>query len=423
MNVVTLHVLRSQHSADFGLLRLAAPALEPEARLVVFEGLPPAPVSPSPHLAPVVLQGDLDGHRVYAEQLFEGVLLSEIEPPPSLAAWIGSGLLAGLRALHQAGVIHGRVAGDRVQLGTDGSIVLFGRGRVGGSPAHDRLGAQEVLADLGMTMDPETDLESLHTRLRATSDPSDGQALAALVQAALPPVTVQSHAHVQIGPTPDSLDEVQPDLGPDESTSPGLLDRWAVTTHHDTDEHTAELTGSASGSSSPLTLTLWTALAAPPEHPPPADRFDAIQGEPSRGLRALLVAEPPDSLPGLASGRVQPFLLGMEEQSITDSGEDGFTEELTPADDDGDTAIYDLRERELLEAIRKADARTRIADLEARVSDAERRAIEAERRARAAEEAVGASRNPGLGAFLRVEVFVAVAIVVLMVWLAWRALG
>ena len=442
MNVVTLHVLKDRPSADFGMVRVAAPALDPDARVVVFDGLPPDPIPTSPHVAPVVLQGDVDGHRVYAERVPVGLGLHELELPPSMAPWIGAGLLAALAHLRQCGLVHGRVAADRVQVGMDGSIVLFGRGRVGGTFERDRAGADDILAVLDLTADSEVDLDDVLTHLRSAADPSDGQALGAIVRKLHKDLTVLDQIHIQVGPTPDSLDEIQPDLGPDRAHEPGLLDRWSVTTHHGGSlEHTDELTGSVPHSSSPLALTLWTALAAPVQHAPPDDRFSAVDGEPSRGLRALLVEEPPDTLPGLLGGAVPAFLLDAD---VSLDDDDDTTEDtpysgISPLDDeeeDGDTAVYDMRDMALSEAIRKADRLTTIADLEARISDAERRAREAERRARAAEQEARflatdrvftppteESETRGLSAFLRVEVFIVAALVLLMAWLVWMAFG
>jgi len=196
---------------------------------------------------------------------------------------------------------------------------------------------------------------------------------------------------MHIGPTPDSLDEVVPDFGPDAARGTGLLDRWAVTTSGGQAEHTDELTGSVASSTSPLVLTLWTALAAPPEHTPPADRFQKVAGQPSRGIRALLVQEPPDSLPAMIGGAIQPFLMEMPEHTseptpITVEATD--PEYTFSGDDDPATAVYHLRDLEVKSVIQEADQRTTLADLRARISEAERRAQQAERRARAAEAEV-----------------------------------
>ena len=128
MNVVTLHVLKDRPSADFGMVRVAAPALDPDARVVVFDGLPPDPIPTSPHVAPVVLQGDVDGHRVYAERVPVGLGLHELELPPSMAPWIGAGLLAALAHLRQLGEL--RVQEDRHRLAGAHVHALEGKERL-----------------------------------------------------------------------------------------------------------------------------------------------------------------------------------------------------------------------------------------------------------------------------------------------------
>lgn len=424
MNVITLHVLSTCQSADFGLQRLAAPALEPDARVMVFEGLPPQSAPIHPTLAPVVLQGDLDGHRVYAEQVPDGVLLSEITPPASLISCIGLSVLEAVLALLDAGLLHGRIHRDRVIIGTEGEVVLFGRGRIGGSPDHDMEGAAQLLAELGMTIERDADIRAVYSNQRVAADPTDRQALASLVRKGRPEPEVASHVHLRVGPTPDSLDEVQPNLGPDEATGPGLLDRWAIAST-DGEEYTAELTGSIGETTSPLTLTLWTALAAPSEHVPATDRFEGVAGEASRGLRALLVAEAPDSLPGLGGSSVTPFLMEVDPDTDNDF-EDSDDTHPDVTDEDGDTAIYDTRDRELQEAIRKSDARTRIKELQAQVDDAEKRAYEAELRAEAAEREARQSPSPPppAGSFPRTEWImgaVLIGLIGLVAWLAWLA--
>ncbi|MFK7930194.1 MAG: hypothetical protein AB8H79_18545, partial [Myxococcota bacterium] len=108
-------------------------------------------------------------------------------------------------------------------------------------------------------------------------------------------------------------------------------------------------------------------------------------------MRALLVQEPPDSLPAMIGGAIQPFLMEMPEHT---SEPTPITVEVTDpeytfsGDDDPATAVYHLRDLEVKSVIKEADQRTTLADLRARVSEAERRAQQAERRARAAEAEV-----------------------------------
>lgn len=387
MNVVTLHVLSSGPSADFGLVRLAAPALEPQARVLLFDGLPPPPLPDIPGIAPVVLQGDVDNHRAYAEQITEGVTIKRLSVPAEVRAWVGKHLLDALLALHAAGQSHGLVSADRVLLGVDGSVTLFGRGRVGGSAEHDLKAATGLLSRIGIELNGR-DLTAARRALEGRIAEEDAEILGAVVADNLPEQSIVDQVYVHVGPTPDSLDEVVPDFGPDKADGRGLLDRWSVTTHAGQDEATDELTGSAASSTSPLALTLWTSLAAPPAHRPPPDRFDKVAGQPSRGMRALLIEEPPDSLPAMVGGAIDPFLLQMPEPTMepTPVTIELTDPELTPArDEDPATAVYHLRDLELRSVIEEADTKTVLADLRARISEAEERASQAERRARAAE--------------------------------------
>jgi hypothetical protein len=432
VNVVTLHILQAEPSADFGLLRIAAPALEPGARVVLWEGLPPEPAPDSACLAPVVLQGDLDGHRAYAERIPAGARLHELpRVPDPLRPVVAVGLLEAVLDLHARRRVHGTICKERVVLGDQGEVVLIGRGRAGGSPEHDASALRRVLAELGIeTAGALSDLIEDHRELL----PRDAHAaLGAWVRSHRPaPTTLLDQVLLHVGPTPDSLDEVVPDLGPDAAEEPGLLDRWAVRTGNGDDEHTAELTdgaASAVGGPPPLALSLWTRLAAPPEHRAPGDRFRNVEGEPSRGLRALLLEEAPDSLPALVGGDVGAFVLDYVEthedgsHADFDLSDPEITDDL--ADSDGDTAVYDTRELSLRNAIRRADSRSTRTQLEARMADAERRAHQAEHRAATAEGEVQTLRSgtPGAasGIILRWDIVVLVAVLagtlLMLVWL------
>lgn len=437
MNVVTLHILHAEPSADFGLLRLATPALDPEARVVLWEGLPPSPPIEDPCLAPVVLQGDVGGQRVYAEQVPTMVRLADVDISPGIAGWVGQQLVSALLALHGAGRVHGSVDAHRVFLGTEGQVVLAGSGRQGGSEAHDLGALVQLLHGLGLPITPSLSVREIARQLPL--DTPDASLLGQRVRARIghrPPVIGQ--VYVQVGPSPDSLDEVVPDLGPDGTDGEGLLDRWSVRTSSSGEltydpTGATERTDAGAGASSPLALTLWTRLAAPPEHTPPRDRFEGVMGEASRGLRALLLEEAPDSLPALLGGDVGPFLLDPSESSEDDleSVTDNFDLEITPGldpdmDEDGDTAVYTLHEELLARAVRKADAQTALADLEARITEAEQRAEQAERRARLAEERAHAPHGTDQAywrVFTKPEVLIAIVLAGLLVYLLTRLLG
>ncbi|MFT7520084.1 MAG: hypothetical protein ACI9MC_002228, partial [Kiritimatiellia bacterium] len=227
MNVITLHVLHSEPSNDFGELRIAAPGLDRDARLAVWEGLPPPHMADQAEIAPVVFQGDLLGHRAYAERMPRGLRLTDLRLPSTLLPAVALAVYRALSALHRAGQIHGHLTRDRVVLGDDGGVVIIGRGRRGGTARLDMEDYLELFAELGLHLERET----LEIELTSRDGSHDAEALGTLVNERAdshPPVLEQLVLHV--GPSADdSLDEVVPYLGPEYSDEVGLLDRWAVT--------------------------------------------------------------------------------------------------------------------------------------------------------------------------------------------------
>ena len=121
---------------------------------------------------------------------------------------------------------------------------------------------------------------------------------------------------------------------------------------------------------------LWTTLAAPAQQPCPPDRFAEVAGEPSRGIRALLADEAPDTLPALIGGDIPAFLLSETDQDadpIAPLGVGAAYGSDTLHDTDGDTAIYDTRSPSMDRAMREAAVEGQLAALEARLAEAEQR--------------------------------------------------
>ena len=433
VNVVTLHVLHSEPSNDFGDLRIAAPGLDRTERVAVWEGLPPPPIAEHPSIAPVVLQGDLDGHRAYAERMPQGLRLTDIKLPRSLLPVVALAVFRALDALHAKNLIHGHLTPGRVSLGHDGSVMVIGRGRRGGSALHDLQAAADLFDELGLYTEPDVALQELE----AAVTPADVQALATLVQeVGTSQLPVLEQVLMQVGPSPDdSLDEILPDIGPDRGDEVGLLDRWAVTTSARGADFTADLTdadlGAGGSGAQQLSVTLWTRLAARREHTAPMDRFAAVHGEPSRGLRALLADEPQEGLPAMMLADVGTFLLN--EAPDTEVPDVQYALEFSEThssmgDEDGDTAIYNINRVELAAALHRTDLPDAMAALEARLQQTERRLAETERHMRdRADELRRQDRTSDgqphpLAGFLRVEVFVAATLAGLLVWLLLQAM-
>lgn len=123
-----------------------------------------------------------DGRPWIVMELIRGLALSDVldaEGPltPQRAAHIGAEILAGLRAAHEAGVLHRDVKPGNVLIGNDDRVVLsdFGIATVEGSSnltmTGELIGSPEFLAPeraLGRTPGPESDLWSLGVLLYAT---------------------------------------------------------------------------------------------------------------------------------------------------------------------------------------------------------------------------------------------------------------
>jgi hypothetical protein len=410
MSLLPLHVLHAEPSADFGELRLASQPGEGGSRWIVWDGLPPPAAGSSPFVAPVALSGEIDGKLAYAELVPRGVRLSDTALPAALSPFVAAGVVEAVEALHDLGLTHGRIDADRVLLGSDGRVVLFGRGRRPAHPDDDHAALLALLASLGIRA-PDATLRAVREALSGGSAPEDREALAAFVAVQLPtPTPPLAVLHLRTGPSDDSLDEILPDIGSDPVEERGLLDPQTSPSGTGDPEPTAELTlGSAqAGGAPPMALSLWTRLAAPPRHTPPPDRFRECAHLPFEGLRALLLAEGPEAVPTLIGGDVGPFLtLGADAEPSGAWPPALVDGETTPGPGDGDTAIDGLRPRE--RSVDDATTDARFAALEARLAAAERR------------DRPGAP-SPWSG-FFRVEVVIAAILGALVTWLLSRAFG
>lgn len=324
---VAFHVLQ-RRTGEGEPLALASPSVSPGERVVLWHGLPPIPVQAEESaLAPVVLQGEVDGRLAYVEQVPRGVTLSGVidRVPVDLWPFIAKRVVDALVALHGQHQVHGGVSRDRVVLGVHGEVVLFGRGRCGGMPRLDVLDALELLPDL-VQLTAVRAAEAAE-RLAALSPPDAEERLAELISAwaVVGPTVVDQVVLAVVGET----DEVVPDIGPDSGSGGGILDRWGATA---TSTAGAEDTATMSGGedlSQDLAVTLWGRLAGPRRSGGGPERFEAVQGVPSRGLRTILAEEPPDPMPAPLVGELgEPIFEDGLGQSVRSSGRvDGLEDE------------------------------------------------------------------------------------------------
>lgn len=283
MNIVVLHVYTWDPE---GTHAIAAPGLAPEERVVLWYGLPPPEAPEHPGLAPVVLAGQVDHRMAYMERLPPGGLLPRMRLPPGAIARVHDELLLAVRALHRAGLVHGAIREDRVWIGVNGEVILFGRGRWGGTPEDDIACVERVFPRTEQPMSAAALGQRVESRL------SSGTVTPVLEQIALT---------IGLRSSEDAADEVVPDIGPDPGRD-GILDRWGVNTSTSTggsdhSEPTPEVTADGRGPTVRLHQDFWQNLANPAPVAPP-ERFAAVDGQPSRALRALVAEEPPEPLPG-----------------------------------------------------------------------------------------------------------------------------
>ena len=207
-----------------------------------------------------------------------------------------------------------------VVLGCDGDVVLIGRGRRGSS-REDDLAAVERLA-------PRAGLEA-----------GSRAELARWVCTRWVPESVLFELEIQAEQTVH-LDEVVPDIGPDPDAARGLLDGWATTTSSGSrGEVTAEVTDTGSNTRR-LAMLLWARMVSGGDGPQP-ERFVQVDGQPSRGIRALVTELGLDPVP-VALGIGPGVLVSGISSAGADTEDPTLTlpyEELASFEDPEDTAI------------------------------------------------------------------------------------
>jgi len=307
VRAVGLRLFPLRVGSALGDVQLAAPARSSEERVVLWHGLPPAPVPEHPGVAAVVLEGEIDGRRTYAEQVPRGVRPAEHALPHDLAPYVVARILEAVHFLHEAGQVHGSVGSERVVLGVRGEVVLFGRGRQGGRDRMDLVATLSLYPDGAEMTLLERDALQIAERIDQDAPADAREQLGAWVRGVVQDAPVIEQVVLTSGErAEDGVDEIVPDLGPDAEGS-GILDRWSLSTTPGLTP--GEVTDEWSSTQPALGVSLWNRLSAPPEHPPPPDRFAAVQGKPSRALAGLLAEEPPDVLPGPLVGAVPPFVV------------------------------------------------------------------------------------------------------------------
>jgi hypothetical protein len=303
VRAITLHLFRSPDEVGISDVLLAAPGQSPEERVALWSGVPPR-VPADDRLAPVVLVGEIDGRPMYAEKLPRGPLLSELEVPEALRSYVLAEVLQAVHALHQGGTAHGGVGASAVVLGEDGRVVLAGAGRQGGRETLDLFAALTLFPSMSDVTLHDAEVAGLIEEMRARAHEHAQEELALFVlRQALEPVVV-AQAVLLVGANEDAVDEIVPDLGPERTDSHGILDRWAVTTTTGGD-----VTEEVSATSPGLAVTLWNRLLAPPEHPPPPDRFAQVEGKPSRAIIGLLTEQHPEILPLPVAAGIGAFVV------------------------------------------------------------------------------------------------------------------
>jgi hypothetical protein len=299
----SFHVLRRIDRTAAGPVFEAAPATDPDMRVTVWSGeAPNVPIGVHPVFAMPIGRGRNERQPLWVEDRPPGCLLSDISPPLPLydAARIVSQVAEGLVALHKRGHAHGSVSESRIVLDRDGSPVLIGAGVVSGSPGHDlssviglfgRLAPEVTLVEVESMSDFAANLRELALNAdrseacpipESTSNEHGPRDEATTILLALEPLGF--------------TDEVQVDLGPDESER-GLLDRWSNT--QSLDDLTGDQTESISttelaAQARRLLLQRVRDLYATPDL---ADRFAANEGTACAPIRAQIADEPLDALP------------------------------------------------------------------------------------------------------------------------------
>lgn len=301
------------------VLELADPDDDNE-RFTLWPGLPPPEGPLHPSLAPRILSGRAQGEPVWLEARPRGAPLNSIaaQLEPGQVALILLDCCEGLVALHDAGRVHGDIKSKRVVLDEGGYATLVGVGQRQAHPEEDlaaliRMGRTVIGAEPGLLL-PEVAPASAGSlcqileeqlvghdedRLRAALAAHSARGLAPIPEEPTLLQVVVEHTQGARG----RVDELLPILGP-ETERTGSHISWSSSAGEVTRESTVEATQAASEGTGELpsfadqlgrrTQIFARILAPMPQAT--AGRFEAREGQPSRAIRALLLAGPLDPL-------------------------------------------------------------------------------------------------------------------------------
>lgn len=283
--------------------------------VMLWTGAPPPRRPEHPGLTGVLDRGLLDGLPAWLEARPSGPALDQLAPKLHAAdlALVLIEVDHALQALHQTGLHHGSLEANQVVVGPDGKPVLMGAGRFqAGSKDRDLQALTRLLRETWPVGHPRPKLSRQNSLGQALSDwlateyPSaDSTRLAELAKEWTP------------GPLGDPLpwqstgfDEVSLDLGPDRSSSGGLLDFWS-TNRSRSGAHTAAVEGTLPEKDLrevPGRGALLARLLAPPRSALDPERFGDKQGQPLQALKEVLAEEPLDPVPACEGPRMGALL-------------------------------------------------------------------------------------------------------------------
>lgn len=279
--------------------------LAPGERATLWPGSPP--------LAPVL-------HAAVAKQLGAGRILQEPswlesrpvgarldrvpELSPAQAAHVLLDVARGLRALHQAGRVHGGLSASAVVVDHSGQAVLIGVGRTPAIPDHDITAFRSLMGAIWPAQGPpppDPGPEPARVQCEALVGWLEEEASA--FDAATLGVLAKRHTLEHVESTLDwqeagFMDEVGLDWGTDGGR--GVLDRWATRSGSLPGAITGAMEGTQPGTGEDLSMeriALLARLLSPPDQAPDPARFEAIEGTPLQALKALIAEEPLDPVP------------------------------------------------------------------------------------------------------------------------------
>ncbi len=301
----------------------AAPTSEPGARVTVWPGQPPdVPAAVHPLVAMPLGHGEIDGSPVWVEDRPPGALLSDLEGPLPLssAAMLLAQVADGLGALHALGHAHGQVGMDRVVVALDSVPVLIGAGVMAGETAADLQALIAMFKVLcpASAVPPHGSAAELAAGLRETAmsvEPPESSLREMVELAMIAPPAVPRILRISVTPM-GYLDEVQPDLGPDEHVR-GLLDRWSGTGSNEefTDDRTEAI--SASELAAQARRVMLERLGDLYRRPVLDQRFAEQEGTPCEPLKALIADEPLDPLP-VADGVIRQYETVQDQENTAE---------------------------------------------------------------------------------------------------------